>query len=159
MGVVSASIIEVGNALPVLEDSLRGELDIDREAVASSSLPPSSGKPTRAHLVEAASRHRSLVRDKQDHERGVVVGLESLYHLLRHDRAGHLCAGIGSNDVDEDVVLLALKSKRLGETKDTALGRGVVGLAEVSVDTASRSGVEDASILLLEHVRPSSLGD
>jgi hypothetical protein len=157
--VVGTAVLEVGDALPVLEDLLRSELDIDGETVTASALPPCSGKPARAHLVEAASRYRSLVRDQQDNKRSIVVGLKSLNNLLRHDGAGHLCASVGGNGVDKDIVLLALQSKRLGETEDTALGRGVVGLAEVSVNTTGGSGVEDAAVLLLEHVRPSSLCD
>ncbi len=38
-------------------------------------------------------------------------------------------------------------------------GSGVVGLAEVAVDTTSRGSVNDTAILLLEEVGPSSLGD
>ena len=38
-------------------------------------------------------------------------------------------------------------------------GSGVVGLAEVAIDTRSGGRVENTAILLLEEVRPSSLGD
>lgn len=37
-------------------------------------------------------------------------------------------------------------------------GSGIVGLAKVTVDTRGRSGVNDTAILLLEEVRPGSLG-
>ena len=159
MGVIGTAVVEVRDALPILEDSLRGKLDIDGEAVTAGTLPPSSSEPSRAHLIEAPGRYGSLVGNKQNDKRCVVVGLKGLNNLLGHDGAGHLGTGVRSNGVDEDVVLLALESKRLGETEDTALGRGVVGLTEVSVNTAGRGGVEDASILLLQHVWPSSLCD
>lgn len=118
---VGTTIVKIGNALPVLENGFGSKLDIDGKAVTASALPPGSSEPTRTHLVKATSRYRSLVRDKQDDEGGIVVGLESLNDLLRHDGAGHLCTGIGGNGVDEDIVLLALKSKGLGKTKNTAL--------------------------------------
>lgn len=38
-------------------------------------------------------------------------------------------------------------------------GSSVVGLAEVAIDTRSGGGVKNTAILLLEEVRPSSLGD
>ncbi len=156
---VSTAIFEVGDALPLLKNSLGGKLNVDREAVTASSLPPSSGKPTGAHLVQTASRHGRLVRNEEDDEGSVVVRLESLDDLLRHDRTGHRCASVGSNGVDEDVVLLAFQSESPRETKDTALGGSIVGLSEVAIDTACGSGVQDAAVLLLQHVRPSSLGD
>lgn len=90
--------------------------------MSASPLPPSGGKPARAHLVETTSSDGGLVGEKENDERCVEVRLESLDDFLRHDGAGQLCASVGSNSVDKDVVLLALKSKGLGETKDTALG-------------------------------------
>jgi hypothetical protein len=155
---VRATIIKIVDLGPLLHDSFGCELDVDWEAVAASSLPSRSGEPAHTALVETASWLGRLVRAEQNNKRGHVVGLQTLDHLLGHDGARHSGAGVGCDGVDEDVVLLALESERLGETENTALGGSVVGLPKVSVDAAGGSGVEDAAILLLEHVWPRGFG-
>jgi hypothetical protein len=125
--------------------------------VATSALPPRRCEPAGAHLIQSASWLRGLVRYEEKDNRGIVVGLEGLDNLLGHDRAGQLGASIRRNGVDVDVILLALKRERLGEAKNTALGRGIVCLAKVAVDAAGRGSVEDAAVLLLEHVWPCGL--
>jgi hypothetical protein len=104
--------------------------------MATSTLPPGCCDPSLTSLIEPASWLRSLVGAEKHHKRSNVIGLERLNHLLGHDGAGHARTGIWRDCVYVDVVLLSLKGKRPGETKDTALSRGIVGLAEVTVDTA-----------------------
>jgi hypothetical protein len=112
-GVVSTTVIEVGDALPLLEHSLGRKLDVDREAVATSALPPGRREPARAHFIEPTSWLGCLVGNKKHNKRSVVIRLEGLDDLLGHDGACELSAGVWRNCVDIDVVLLALKSKRL----------------------------------------------
>jgi hypothetical protein len=119
--VVSSAIIEVGDALPLCKNCLRCELDVDREAVSTGALPPGCCEPARAHLVKSTGWLRGLVGHKKDNKRRIVVGLERLDDLFGHDGASKSSAGIGSDGVDVDVVLLALEGKRLGETEDTTL--------------------------------------
>jgi hypothetical protein len=48
---------------------------------------------------------------------------------------------------------------KLGLSSRATYSSCVVGLAEVAINTAGRGGVDHAAILLLEEVRPRSLGD
>ncbi|KAG9533311.1 multifunctional beta-oxidation protein-like protein, partial [Aureobasidium melanogenum] len=159
-GVISTTVTEVGNSLPLSTDMFRSQLDINREAVSSRSLPASLCSPTGTDLVKSTSaRLRHHVRAQKHDKRCNIVRLEGLDHLLGHDGTGHVCTSIWCNGVDQDVILLTFSSKSSGETKDTALGGGVVGLAEVTVDTTGAGSVDDSAVLLLQEVRPCSLGN
>lgn len=57
-----------------------------------------------------------------------------------------------------NVVFGALLGERLCETNHGELGGRVVGLAEGTVETSGRGGVDDTAVLLLAEVRPSGTG-
>lgn len=176
--VSGAAVLKISNLLPVLDNLLGGQVNVNGESVATSLLPAGSGAPTTANLVESASGVRADVAAESENQRRNIVGLEGLEHLRSEDRLGHGSTSVRSNGVDIDVVLGTLDSKSARETQDTAFltslvgvsshGQGqclrtyssrVVGLAEVSVNTGSGGGVDDTAVLLLEEVRPGSLGN
>ena len=117
---VVSPAVKGDNVLPVLEDLLGGEGDIDGEAVTASSLPPGLTDPATANLVEAAGRVGDLVAREGEDEGRDVVGLEGLNKLLGKDGLGHGGTGVGGDGVDVDVVLGTLKSESPGETEDTS---------------------------------------
>jgi hypothetical protein len=157
---VRPTIIEIDDLLPLLLNRFRRELDVDRELCATRALPPRLTHPAGSDLKQSSrSGLGDFVRAQKKHSRSDVVGLESLHHLLGHDGAGHVRAGVGRDGVDVDVVLLAFSGKRPREAQDTALRRCIIRLAEVAVNAGSGSGVHNAAVLLLEHVRPCSLAD
>lgn len=120
LGVVCAAIVEVDDLLPVLNNLLRNQGNVNGEAVATGSLPSGLADPTAADLVQAAGGVRALVAAESEDKRSNVVGLEGVNHLLRHDGGGHGGTGVGSNGVDVDAVLEALESKGTREAENTA---------------------------------------
>jgi hypothetical protein len=132
LGGVVGTAVKGDNRLPVLENLLRGEGNINGEAVAASSLPSSLAAPTATDLIETTSRVRALVTAESKDKRSNVVRLESLNHLLGHDGSGHGGTSIGSNGVDVDAVLVTLKSKGSRETKNTTfLNLSVTGTTHI----------------------------
>ena len=159
LGMVSTAIVKVDDLGPLLINGLGGQRDVDGESVTARALPSGAAEPTATALEETLGDGLGeLVRAEGNDNGGNLVGLEGTDDLLGHDGGGHLSASVGSDGVAADVVLGALDGNGAGETEDTELSSSIVGLAEVAVDTAGASGVDDTAILLLEHVWPGSLG-
>ncbi|KAI3479441.1 hypothetical protein L1887_58459 [Cichorium endivia] len=125
---------------------------------AAAALTADLGEEAGTALEDVARNLLVLGGDEVGDNGDDVVGREVLEHLGGHDGGGELTGGDGGEDVGEDVVLGALDGERLAETDHGVLGGGVVGLAEVAVDTGSRRGIDDAAELLLAHVGPCGLG-
>jgi hypothetical protein len=177
---VCPAVIEVDNLLPLLQNSLRSQWNVNRETRPSSSLPPCLPNPTATDLVEATSWVLgSLLGAQSKNQRRYVVWLECLDHLFRHDGRRHGGTSIRGNGIDVNVVLVAFKGQRSREPKNTAFlfvvstrafalhshvrgcsyGCGVVRLAKVTVDTTGGSGVHNTTKFLLEKNGPCRLGD
>lgn len=118
--IVYVLALKVNNVLPVLDNLLGSEDDVNGEAVTGSTLPAGTASPTAADFVEAARGVGALVAAESEDERGNVVGLEGLDELLGHDGGGHGGTGVGSNGVDVDAVLETLEGQSTGESEDTA---------------------------------------
>jgi hypothetical protein len=120
LGRVVGALVKSDNAVPDLDDILGGQRLVDGEAVAAGPLPAGGANPAAADLVKAAGRVGHLVAAQGQHDRGDVLGLESLDELLGKDGAGHGGTGIGSDGVDVDVVLGTLEGQGTAEAEDGA---------------------------------------
>ena len=159
LGMVGTAIVEVDDLGPALINGLRGQLDIDGETVTARALPSGAAEPSATALEETLGDGLGeLVRAEGNNKGSNLVRLEGTDDLLGHDGGSHLSTSVGRDGVAADVVLGALNGKSTGETEDTEFSSRIVGLTEVAIDTAGASGVDDAAVLLLEHVRPGSLG-
>ncbi len=87
VGVVCTAVIEVGDLSKLLDNSLRCQLDVNREAVATAALPASAAEPTATTLEQTLGGVGlgANVGAEKNHQRRNVVGLEGLDHLLGHD--------------------------------------------------------------------------
>jgi len=145
---------------------------LDRERNTERLLATEAGHPAGADFVEttlgvaaaAVDLRIALLRvllfvAKEADEGSHKLGRECLDHLLGHDGGGEAGAGVGGDGADDDVVLGALGGKGEREAEDTGLGGRVVGLAKVTVETDGGGGVDDATVLLLDHVVVGGLGD
>lgn len=155
-GVGSTAILKVGDTRPSFSNLLWRKRTVGGEANATGALPADLGNPTAANFKDAAGFLVAAVSEVAD-ERSDVFGLEGLDHLGRHNGSSHTGTSVGSNDVADNVLALAFKGKRLGETNNTEFGSAVVGLAKVAIQTDGRSSVNDTTVLLLGKVGPGSL--
>lgn len=120
LGVVSP-LVKSDDVLPLLEDSLGGERDIDGEAVTTGPLPPGTANPTAADLVQTTGRVFGYLVAAESEDNGCdIVGLESLDKLLWENCPGHGGTSVGGNRVDIDVVLDTLEGQSTGQAKDGA---------------------------------------
>ena len=151
-------LIKRHNPLPLLRHSLRRQLDINRKPVSARALPPRLALPSTTDFVQPARRVRSgdLVGAQSGDQRGNVVRLERLHHLLRHDRPRHGGASIRRDGVDEDVVFLTLQRQRPRQSQDRTLRSRIIRLSEIAINTARASRINHTSILLLQEMRPRS---
>ena len=117
--VISATIFEVCDSLPLGKNSLWGKLNVYWEAITTTSLPAGLTNPARSNFVKVSSWVGHFIRTKSNNQWGYIVWLESLYHLFWHNGAGHCCSGIGGNGVNVDVVLGTFTSESARETKNT----------------------------------------
>lgn len=118
-GMVGA-VVKSDDVVPVLDNLLRSQGNVDGEAVTSSALPPGLADPTAANLVEATGGVGNLVAGESEDERSNVVGLEGLDKLLGKDGLGHGSTGVGGDSIDEDVVLRTLERKSAREAENGA---------------------------------------
>ena len=114
------TLIEGNNVLPVLENLLGGERNVDGEAVATCSLPAGLANPTASDFVETSSRDRALVTAQGEDNGGNVFGLEGLDKLFGEDGSGHGGTSIWCNGVDIDSVLVTFDGQSAREAKNTA---------------------------------------
>ena len=147
--------VKVGDLGPLLLDHLRRDGARRREGTATGALPAHSGDPATGHLKQTLGAF-TLVATEVSDQRSHEVWLESIDHLLWPDRSRHRCAGVGSDRVGKNVVPLTLHGQRLRQTKDTRLGGRVVRLTKVTIESHSRRGVDDTTVLLLREDGPGS---
>lgn len=88
-----------------------------------------------------------------------VLGVQLFENLSRHDGLSHSGGGNWADGVGEDVLLLTLLGKGLGQSVDSELGGRVVSLSERSVDSGGGGGVDDSSEVLLSHDVPGGSGN
>jgi len=151
---VAEDISDLG---PHLGDSLGGGVSRGHGSTLGTG-PAELGNPAGSHLKESSGLLARLVAQVGD-DGSNELRLEGVEHLLGHDGGGHTRASEGSDGVHPDVLAGTLASQGVGESNDTELGSGVVGLAVVSVDTSGRGNVDNASIALGTHGLPSGLAE
>ena len=78
-------------------------------------------------------------------------------HLLWYDSLSHPGSSHWNNHIGVDVVLPPLLTQSLGQAHQTKLGRAVVSLAKVTVQSCHWTGEDDSSIVLLPQVGPGCL--
>lgn len=88
-----------------------------------------------------------------------VLGVQLFENLSRHDGLSHSGGGDWADGVGEDILLLTLLGKGLGQSVDSELGGRVVSLSERSVDSGGGGGVDDSSEVLLSHDVPGGSGN
>ena len=126
----------LGEVLDLREDSadvLRGERRREGSSLAANAADHRD--PSGTDLKEL-SRDISVFVAEVEHERGDVLGLESIEKVLGHDGGGHTSSSNRGDGVDADVLVETLDGQAVGETEKGQFGRAVVGLTSVSVQTS-----------------------
>lgn len=145
---------KVGDLVPLLENGTRGVGVVALEEQAAGPLPSELGDVTTTDLEDGTALASVVLVNQNGNEGYNPLRLHERENIWGHDGLGHAAGSNGSNDVGNNVVLGTLLGESLREANHGELGGGVVGLAEVAEQTSSRSGVDDATELLLAEVRP-----
>lgn len=126
----------LGEILDLREDStdvFRGERGRKGSSLAADATHHRD--PSGTDFKELSRDIRVFVAEVE-HERGDVLGLESIKKVLGHDSRGHTGSSNGGDGVDADVLVETFDGQAVGETEEGQFGRTVVGLTSVSVKTS-----------------------
>ena len=92
--------------------------------MSAGSLPARSCVPATADFVEITGWDGGdFVGAECYYQRSDLLRFEGLDHFFRHDASGHVCASVGGNGIDVDVVFGTFSGQGSRKAKDTALLR------------------------------------
>src|SRR5271163_4612764 len=125
---------EISDLLPFTGDIFRSQGFSGRKMDSFGSFPSDTSSESRSDFKQGTSC-RTFITSKENNCRSNVVGFEFCNDFFWHDCSSHVCSCGRCNGVDEDVVLLSFSCESPREAYDCKLGRRIIGLSKVTVDT------------------------